>query len=1009
MTGSAGSRQKWCRALQVLLAAVLLVLTVAPAGTLSAAEKTDLDWGNEYFEAGDYKKAAEAYEKAAAAMPATSADHPTDPVFVLRYLEVLRLTGQYNKARDYAVAHLPADPKTPQEWRIVTDTGELYYFHGDAAKAEALYKKGVEGGSLRCELFLKRLYLETGRRPLTRAIIDRFYDYWTRHVNELDDDAQADPDILAVIGAVIWDDNPEAPDDALNRCYARAQKIAKQKNLFNAEHYAWSGAMCIELFNFPQARDEFNAILKVRKNDPEAILGLAQAEFAQDNYKKALEEIDKVLEVNPNNVGARALAVECRLADENVATKPLDVEKELLELHKISPTHLETLGLLYGHYLMQSEDKKAREIEKEMKKLNPNPSEFYCIAGDVVERSRNFLVSGDLFQKAIDVDNKYWRAHFSFAMNRRRLGDEELAQKHFAITYKLNPYNVFAVNMRNSLRFLLGDATAQTPIPPEYVTHETEHFVLRVHTREDKILAPYYLAILEEIRTRLDKRWGFDPKGFSQDKILIEIFPTFQDFAAATVGVPNLGALGACFGPTITLVSPRVATNDAHPFFNWERVLEHEYTHAITLQLSGYKVPRWFTEGCSTHQEQDDFLYWDQLLVDGYAQKQLMPIAKINAGFTQQTFPGRIQLSYYHGKLIVDHIVRVYGLDAVKKILAAYKAGKDDIEAIKDGTGVKLEEIDQGVLEDAAKLVGQIKRRPAPEPSDLAKLQAAVEKDPNDAKAKEQLAMVLGQMGNLAGAVKLANELYAADQKNAVANKLLGIAAFLKKNYEVARAHLQVAAQADPDDFRTQFYLGMIYKNAAQSAKAIEAFKRAIEIYPRFNGEDMNHTNNTYDQLAGIYVDDGNKKAAIEVLAAAVALDKSNYAAAAKLADLRLEAKDYQGSVDAALESIYIHPYELSVHLTAGKGYTELKDYDRAEREFSVATAIDKSVIDGWIGLARARFAAKKTAGASVAITAALTLDAKNEEAVKLNEAIEKAAKAAPPDDGKNIDAATTK
>lgn len=967
---------------------ILLFVGFAGVASLSGEDKSDRQWGDEYLRAGDYKKAVEAYDKH------ISGPNPqVDLQFTLNYVEALRHSGQYKKALDYAAANAPAEPKTAEEWRAQCLLGELQFFTGNPAKAEAIFKNGADAGDLRCQLFLKRHYLRTGRRHLTGKIINQFYDYWTKNVNVVDDDEKADPDVLATIGAVIWDDNPEAPDDALNRCYARAQKIARARGIFNPEHYLWSGEMAITLFNFPLARDEFNAVLKVRKNDPDAGYGLALVLFEQSRYKDALEVIDKVLEVNPNHVGARALSVSCRLADENAATVPLDIEKELLALHQLSPTHLETMGLLYGHYLQESNEKRAREIEREMKKLNPNPSEFYCIAGDVLERSRNFIESGELFQKAIEVDEKYWRAHFAFAQNRRRLGDEYRAQKHFDITYKLNPYNVYAVNMKRSLRYLIGDENANPPVAPDYVTHETKHFILRVHTREDKVVAPYYLAILEEVHDRLTKRWGFEPKGFAQEKILIEIFPTFEDFAAATIGLPQLGALGACFGPTVTLVSPRAAMQGEHPFFNWQAVFEHEFTHCITLQMSGYKVPRWFTEGCSTHQEEDEFLHWDQLLVDGLHQKQLLPIEKINAGFTQQTFPGRIQLSYYHGKLIVDHIVRVYGLDAVKKILLAYKAGKDDIEAVREGTGAKLEDIDQGVLEDARKLVAGIKRRPQPEPSDLVKLQAAVAKDPNDLKAKEELTLILGQTGQMPAAKNLADELYRHDPKNAVANKILGIHAFLNKNGELARAYLQAAVAADPEDFRSWLYLGNIYKDAAQTAKALAAWKKALEIYPRFTGDAQDQSDNLYNRLADLQVDADDPASAIETLAASIKLDRGNYQGAAKLAKLRLEAKQYQGAIDAALESIFIHPYQPEVHLTAAAAYTALKDFPRAEREYSVATALDNKMIDAWLGLAKARIAAENYTGAMVAVGAALELDGNNAEAAELNAQVKKALK----------------
>ncbi len=63
-----------------------------------------------------------------------------------------------------------------------------------------------------------------------------------------------------------------------------------------------------------------------------------------------------------------------------------------------------------------------------------------------------------------------------------------------------------------------------------------------------------------------------------------------------TVGLPDLGALGVCFGQVITAMSP--ATGD----INWGMVLWHELGHVFAIQLSNSRVPRWFTEGLSEYE-----------------------------------------------------------------------------------------------------------------------------------------------------------------------------------------------------------------------------------------------------------------------------------------------------------------------------------------------------------------------------------------------------------------------
>ena len=102
--------------------------------------------------------------------------------------------------------------------------------------------------------------------------------------------------------------------------------------------------------------------------------------------------------------------------------------------------------------------------------------------------------------------------------------------------------------------------------------------------------------LLEEGYRKLTKQYKFEP----ETPILFEMFPDHRDFSVRTVGLDSLGASGACFGKVIAMDSPKARRIGS---FNWASVAWHEFTHVITLQLTDYKVPRWFTEGLSEYAE----------------------------------------------------------------------------------------------------------------------------------------------------------------------------------------------------------------------------------------------------------------------------------------------------------------------------------------------------------------------------------------------------------------------
>ncbi len=78
------------------------------------------------------------------------------------------------------------------------------------------------------------------------------------------------------------------------------------------------------------------------------------------------------------------------------------------------------------------------------------------------------------------------------------------------------------------------------------------------------------------------------------------LFPNHEDFAVRALGLPGLGALGVCFGPVIAQDSPSARPEGQ---FNWGSTLWHEYAHVITLQMTDYRIPRWFSEGLSVYEE----------------------------------------------------------------------------------------------------------------------------------------------------------------------------------------------------------------------------------------------------------------------------------------------------------------------------------------------------------------------------------------------------------------------
>jgi len=78
--------------------------------------------------------------------------------------------------------------------------------------------------------------------------------------------------------------------------------------------------------------------------------------------------------------------------------------------------------------------------------------------------------------------------------------------------------------------------------------------ILKLHPDEAAVMREYAMPLAQDALKTLSRKYRFTPKG----PILVEMFPSHDDFAVRTLGLPGLlGALGACFGRVVTLDSPR--------------------------------------------------------------------------------------------------------------------------------------------------------------------------------------------------------------------------------------------------------------------------------------------------------------------------------------------------------------------------------------------------------------------------------------------------------------------
>lgn len=212
------------------------------------------------------------------------------------------------------------------------------------------------------------------------------------------------------------------------------------------------------------------------------------------------------------------------------------------------------------------------------------------------------------------------------------------------------------------------------------------HFTLTYDRREEK-LAGEVLRYAEEGLNRISKSLGYRPKR----KVKVWLCSTEAQFDSLTrSGVPDWG-IGCAFPKLgiIVLKSPRVVRRN----LDLRTIVSHEISHVLLGQLLGELTPpRWFDEGLAIHQSKE----WrpgDGFIL-GWASisNSLIPLSELESSFP--TEERRANLAYTEGFSAVSFIVREYGKETLRELIASMGKGGGIDRAMIDNLGLRYDEFE---------------------------------------------------------------------------------------------------------------------------------------------------------------------------------------------------------------------------------------------------------------------------------------------------------------------------
>ena len=851
-----------------------LALMHAPAGsaqiTIDNLPQTPESPGEDALKRGEY---ARAIELSGARLKANPADAAAERLLLRALLE----TGRYAEAESSARAFLGAHPEAGG---VRHELAEALAAPGRYIEAIKEFERAADG--LASDLRRAEMFEATGQEPRAREIfasVVRVYE-------------ESEPEDAASLATVA-------------RALVKLERFQDARNLYadavaadpsNLEAQLGGGELFTEKYNYAEAAVFFEDALKVNPNSARAHLGVAlNKKIGRD--EEVLASLARALTINPNMVEARELAAALELEAGEHEDAAAEIEKGL----QVNPRAAGLHALRAAQHYLQ--DKDYAPAAAQALAVNPRYGRLYETLAHYATITRRVEQAADFSRRAVELSPRLWSAHLSLGMALLRLGRMEEGRAAVEKSFAGDPFNAWA---KNTLDLL--DAMR------DFKETRRGPFVVKAAANESEVIAPLAAGLLEEAAAKLTAKYKFTPKG----PIVVEIFPNHEDFAVRALGLPGLGALGVCFGQLIAQDSP-----SARPAgeFNWGGTLWHEYTHVITLQMTDYRIPRWFSEGLSVYEERLARPGWgggwNPSVLRAHADGRWFKITDLDAGFMRPRRADDVGLAYFQASQVVEFVVERYGFDAVLKMLALYRDKARTPEVLRQALRLSEEEFDRAFME----YVGA-KARPL-----QAALGGVTDVDPSRLTKTLVLSMLSAR-----------------------------------------------------ETFPLRLRAGQLLREEGDLDGAVQHFRRAAELFPPFAGE-----GNAYEALADIYEQKGDAAAAAVALESLLKYDETNLKALGRLADLRLKQGDRARAIEALRLGFYVAPFEPATHARAGELYLETKDAAGALTEFQSALALrPPNAAEAHYNVARAYHALGKTTDAKRSVLRALEAAPSYEKAQEL-------------------------
>ncbi|MHC4786471.1 MAG: tetratricopeptide repeat protein, partial [Planctomycetota bacterium] len=429
--------------------------------------------------------------------------------------------------------------------------------------------------------------------------------------------------------------------------------------------------LLIDKDNVKQAVDALHETLALNPRSADAWYTLGRIALRRFDFDSVALAARHLRTLNPRHPQADLLLAESRLYRDDPDGAMELLEPLLDRLRKLR----EALALVCAAEALRYDEAALRLALDRYEQLSPGSARPYYVVGRHLSLNRQYEAAARMLNEAIRRQPAWPAPQIELGLMELQSGRDARALAVLEDVADLDPYNKRASNSLHLLRQLA-----------EYERIETEHFVIRYEPGIDEVMVDMMAEPLERIHETVSSRFGHEPGR----KTVIEVLPNHERFGVRITGMPAIHTIAASTGPVIALEVPREGPPSKHKGpYDWVRVVQHEYTHTITLSQTRNRIPHWLTEAAAVSMERAPRDYSTcQLLAGAWLSGALFDLDEIKWAFVRPRRPGDRALAYAQSHWMVEYMDQRFGESALVRLLELYFEGVREQEAVPGALGI---------------------------------------------------------------------------------------------------------------------------------------------------------------------------------------------------------------------------------------------------------------------------------------------------------------------------------